>query len=133
MNREIKFNTKTLSRDILLTIILIIILSIITACTSKKGFVDIKKPVPLWQVLQHRIPGAGWVEHEDKRFKYFAGLVYNDRGERFVNEIFVPLCPLKEVKYTVTDKESEEFVSTSFLIQKSLNVLYKSKDFFLKV
>ncbi len=115
MNREIKFKTKALSREIFLTIFLIIILSVVTACASKKGVVDIKKPIPLWQVLRHRTPGAGWVEHEDIRFEYFAGLIYNVEGKSLINENFVPLCPLKEVKYIVTDKESQEFVRNETL------------------
>ncbi len=76
-----------------------------------------KPPIPLWQVLRHRIPDTGWVEYEDKRYEYFVDLEYIVWDKKVFGYMNAPLCPIKEVRYTVIDKESGEIIRNETFVR----------------
>lgn len=99
--------------------LLIILILMITGCASREIIEkpEIKKELPLWQVLQFKVPGQKSLIYEDKWYRYVVEFDYFVKGQFDNTSMMQGGCPVGEANYTVTDKEAKAVIRTETLSQ----------------
>lgn len=90
---------------------LIILLVMLTACSSQnlieKPTPEVKKEMPLWQVLQFKERGEKRLEYEDDWYTYAVDFEYATKGQFDNKNMIYGTCPIDSARFTIIDKDSK--------------------------